>query len=300
MPLNLVTHHDCLAHQAGPSHPERPERLHAILQAVQQPAWSARLTFHEAPLVTTEQLERVHPPEYIDRVREACARGFAQLDPDTAVVEASWHAALRAAGGAVLAARLALQAEGSAFAAVRPPGHHAEYDRAMGFCLFSNAVIAAREALTQAGARQVLIVDWDVHHGNGTQHLVERDPAIRYVSLHQWPYYPGTGAAQEKGAGNIFNVPMAPHQEPEVYVAGLTEALEEALDDWTPSLVIVSAGFDAMAGDPLAGFTLRPRDYADITARLRRTGAPIAGVLEGGYGLETLTAGVCAFLEALE
>lgn len=196
------------------------------------------------------------------------------------------------------AARLAVEGE-PAFAAVRPPGHHALADRAMGFCLLNNVVVAARWALEEGGARRVLIVDWDVHHGNGTQALVETDPRIRYVSLHQWPLYPGTGRAEERGVGNVFNVPRPPGLPRSRYVDDLDAAVAEAVRGWTPDLVVLSAGFDALAGDPLAGFTLEPDDYATWVERFRAIGAPLASVLEGGYVPRRIAAAAAAHLRAL-
>ncbi len=181
----------------------------------------------------------------------------------------------------------------------RPPGHHALANRAMGFCLFNNAVLAARAALDELLAERVLIVDWDVHHGNGTQALVEHDPRVRYVSLHQWPLYPGTGLADERGVGNVFNVPRPPGLPPSVYVADLNEAVDRATDGWQPDLIVISAGFDAMAGDPLAGFTLEPEHYADWISTWLGLGVPVASLLEGGYMPQRLAAGVVAHLEAL-
>jgi acetoin utilization deacetylase AcuC-like enzyme len=185
-----------------------------------------------------------------------------------------------------------------AFAVVRPPGHHALAAQAMGFCLLNNVAVAAHAALAQ-GLTRVLIVDWDVHHGNGTQAIVEREPRIRYVSLHQWPLYPGTGRAEERGVGNVFNVPKPPGRPRAEYVAALDEAVQAAVAGWTPELLLLSAGFDAMAGDPLAGFTLEPDDYAEWVTRWRRLGAPIASVLEGGYAPSRVAAAAQAHLAAL-
>jgi acetoin utilization deacetylase AcuC-like enzyme len=189
---------------------------------------------------------------------------------------------------------------GHAFAAIRPPGHHALAARAMGFCFLANAVIAAREAQV-LGRKRILIVDWDVHHGNGTQSLVERDASIRYVSLHEWPAYPGTGAAIERGVGNVFNVPRAAGLAPERYVADLTEAILAATDGWQPDLVLISAGYDAMSGDPLGGFTLEPGHYGALMETLlaRCPGQPVVGLLEGGYNPSRLADGVIATLRAL-
>ncbi len=296
---HIVTHPKCLEHSGGPGHPERPERITAIMESLGTPHWEGLLEWHEAPRATIEQLERVHTPEYIDLVRSSSEAGGGQLDPDTATNEASWEAALRAAGAAVLACDLALDRGGRAFAAIRPPGHHALANRAMGFCLFSNVVIAVREVLLRPDMKRILIVDWDVHHGNGTQALVEEDPRVRFVSLHQWPHYPGTGSEDERGVGNIWNVPRPPGLPPDRYREDLLAAVTEATAGWRPDFVVVSAGFDSMAGDPLAGFTLRGEDYAAITSHLLSFQVPLTGVLEGGYNLENLAAGVGAFLNAL-
>jgi acetoin utilization deacetylase AcuC-like enzyme len=194
----------------------------------------------------------------------------------------SFDAAMHAAGAAIEAARLSVGGT-PAFAAVRPPGHHATATRAMGFCLINNVAVAAYEALEGMGLERVLIVDCDVHHGNGTQSIVEADARIRYVSMHQWPLYPGTGSAGEMGVGNVFNVPLPGGLSRGRYVEALTEAVARATDSWSPDLVLVSAGFDAMAGDPLAAFTLEPEDYGSWLVTWSQMGAPMAMVLEGGY-----------------
>ena len=246
-----------------------------------------------------DALLAVHPAHYLDHLEESSRRGGGVLDPDTITNSASWDAARGGAGAAIAAVESALAGH-PAFAAVRPPGHHALADRAMGFCLLGNVVIAARAA-QRSGAPRVLIVDWDVHHGNGTQALVEHDATIRFVSLHQWPAYPGTGRASERGVGNIFNVPMPAGLAPERYVEGLWDAVCAATGDWTPDAVLVSAGFDAMRGDPLAGFTLEPAHYTDLTRRLRERwpAAPFAATLEGGYVPGRLADGVLAHLAAI-
>jgi acetoin utilization deacetylase AcuC-like enzyme len=223
------------------------------------------------------------------------------LDADTVLNSASWDAALGAAGAVLSAVSHAHTTGGPAFAAVRPPGHHALAARAMGFCLLANAVIAAREAQS-LGRERVLIVDWDVHHGNGTQDLVEQDPSLRFVSLHEWPAYPGTGSAAERGVGNVFNVPRPPGLAPSRYVDDMLEAVDRALQGWTPAMVVVSAGYDSMAGDPLGGFTLEPGHYGDMVSALRSRcpEAPIVAVLEGGYAPARVADGVMATLKALE
>jgi acetoin utilization deacetylase AcuC-like enzyme len=296
-PLTVLHHPATLAHDNGPGHPESPERIRAILDTLRAGPLADRLSFVEAPLAEREALERVHPARYLDRIDALVRAGGGRLDPDTVAGPGSWDAALRAAGAAIAAARSALDGV-AAFAAVRPPGHHALAERAMGFCLFNNVAVAAYAALAH-GCERVLIVDWDVHHGNGTQAIVERDARIRYVSLHQWPLYPGTGRADERGVGNIFNVPRPPALPRTEYVAALHAAVEQATAGWRPDLLLISAGFDAMAGDPLAGFTLEPDDYAEWVTRWRALDVPIASVLEGGYAPPRIAAAAQAHLAVL-
>jgi len=226
---------------------------------------------------------RVHDRLHLERLRAISAAGGGLIDADTAMSPGSLDAALHAAGAATLAVERCLEHGGRAFVPVRPPGHHATADTAMGFCLLNNVVIAARTATDALGLDRVLIVDWDVHHGNGTQALVERDARIRYVSLHQWPLYPGTGLERETGVGNVFNVPRPPGLPRARYVADLQQAVERATDGWAPQLLLISAGFDALGGDPLAGFTLEPADYAAWTTAWLAFGVPVVSVLEGGY-----------------
>jgi acetoin utilization deacetylase AcuC-like enzyme len=295
----VFTHPDCLLHDAGAGHPEAPARLRGVLDRLaSEPAADVR----EAPAATPddERLLAVHPERHLARLAALAARGGGVLDEDTAMNGASWRAALGALGAAIAAAEHAASGRGNAFAALRPPGHHALAEQAMGFCLLANAVVAARAAQA-AGSARVLIVDWDLHHGNGTQALVEHDASVRFVSLHEWPAYPGTGAADERGVGSVFNVPRPAGLAPEQYVDDLWAAVEEATAVWTPDVVIVSAGYDAMSGDPLGGFTLEPEHYAELVARLRARlpHAPIAALLEGGYVPERLAEGVAATVRAL-
>ena len=298
MKLHIVSHPACLRHDPLPEHPERPARLSAVLEALR--AWPSPtpLTWHEAPAGAAADILRVHSVEYLRRLEALDARGGGRLDADTAMGEGSLLAAWHAVGAAVVAAHLALE-DGAAFAAVRPPGHHALPDAAMGFCLFNNVVVAARSALNDPGLDRILIIDWDVHHGNGTQAMVERDLRIRYVSLHQSPLYPGTGAAEERGIGNVFNVPRPPGLPRAAYVADLVSAVERATAGWIPQLILVSAGFDALAGDPLAGFTLEPDDFATWMVTWRGFGVPIASVLEGGYVPSRIAAAAVAHLTPL-
>jgi len=292
----VFTHPAGLEHSAGRNHPESPERLRVLLSRL---AKDGRFEVSAAAPASREALLAVHPAHYLDYLEADSRRGGGVLDPDTITNAASWAAACGGAGAAIAAVESALQGT-PGFAAVRPPGHHALADRAMGFCLLGNIVIAARAA-QRGGAAKVLIVDWDVHHGNGTQALVETDETIRFVSLHQWPAYPGTGRASERGVGNVFNVPMPPGLEPALYVEALWDAVGQATEGWKPDAVLISAGFDAMAGDPLAGFTLEPEHYADLTRRLRERwpGAPFAAMLEGGYAPSRLADGVIAHLAAI-
>jgi acetoin utilization deacetylase AcuC-like enzyme len=298
MNIHVVWHPSSLDHDPGHGHPESPERLHAILDLLRAPPFAELVVWHEAEEASQEALTRVHTAPYLRLLADVATMGGGQLDADTALNGASLRAAKHAAGAAMQAAMLALDGQPS-FAAVRPPGHHALADAAMGFCLINNVVVAARSALEDRGASRVLIVDWDVHHGNGTQALVDGDARIRYVSLHQSPLYPGTGRAQERGSGNVFNVPRPPGLPRERYVADLDDAVTAATDGWHPDLMLISAGFDALAGDPLAGFTLEPEDYRTWVMRWRRIGAPIASVLEGGYMPQRLRQAVAAHLLAL-
>ncbi len=254
--------------------------------------------WHDSEPAPQDLLAAVHTGDYLDRIKDVAAAGGGRLDADTVMNRHSYDAAVHAAGAAVEAARRALDGE-PAFAAVRPPGHHAIANRAMGFCLINNVVVAARWGIDRGGLDRVLIIDWDVHHGNGTQALVERDGRIRYVSLHQWPLYPGTGLREERGVGNVFNVPLPPGLPREKYVSDLNRAVDRATADWTPELILISAGFDALAGDPLAGFTLEPEDYVSWVAQWRGLQSPIASVLEGGYVPRRSAAAASAHLAAL-
>jgi len=295
----VVWHPACRLHNPGPGHPERPERIDAVLAALRAPDMSALIEWSEGRPAAREQLERVHPASYLDMLERLARSGGGALDADTVMIDRSWDAALASAGAAVRAVELGIE-RGTAFGATRPPGHHALAAHAMGFCFFNNVVVAARHA-QQLGKARVLIVDWDVHHGNGTQALVERDPTIRYVSMHQYPWYPGTGPADERGVGNVFNVPRPPGLPRERYVQDLLDAVDAALEGWRPDLLLVSAGFDSLAGDPLGGFMLEPEDMAGWTAAFRQcvAPAPVVGVLEGGYRLDLLGAGVRAHVRAL-
>ena len=283
--LALISHPDCLRHDNGPGHPESAARLAAVRARLDADLVAhGRASWLEAPEAGVEALSLVHAPDYLERLERVAAAGGGHLDPDTSLGPGSLRAARLAVGAALLAVERALAGEGPSFCAIRPPGHHATPTRAMGFCLYSTAAIGAMAALRRAAPR-VLVVDWDVHHGNGTADAVRREPDVRYVSLHQWPYYPGSGLADDVGCGNLFHVPRPPGLPPERYVRDLLEAVDRAVDGFAPALLIHSAGFDALRGDPLGGFTLEPEHYEQITLEIasRAGNPPALAVLEGGY-----------------
>ena len=295
----VVWHPACRKHYGGAGHPERPQRIEAVLDALRAPDMASVVLLREGVPAARAALERVHPAAHIDRLEKMAAAGGGALDADTFLGPSSWESVLASAGVALGAVEQGI-ASGTAFGATRPPGHHALAAQSMGFCFVNNVVIAARHA-QQLGCPRILIVDWDVHHGNGTQALVEADPSIRFVSMHQYPWYPGTGAADERGVGNVFNVPRPGGLPRATYVRDLLAAVDAALTGWAPDLLLVSAGFDSLAGDPLGEFTLEPDDIAHWTEVLRERmqGRPVVGVLEGGYRLDLLTAGVRAHVRAL-
>ncbi len=297
MPVAVFTHPDCIRHDPGADHPESPARLAITLARL---ARDPRASLHQATAGSPEDLLLVHPEGHLVQLEAMSEAGGGAISLDTVVNEASWRAVLGATGAVSAALAYAHQGQGHAFAAVRPPGHHALAARAMGFCLVNNVMVAARAA-QQLGRARVLIIDWDVHHGNGTQALMEGDETVRYVSLHQYPWYPGTGAAEERGVGNVFNVPRGPGAPAERYVTDLWNGIVAATDQWTPDLVLLSAGYDAMLGDPLGGFTLEPADFATWTSRLRTRlpAVPMVGLLEGGYAPERLAEGVAETVGAL-
>jgi acetoin utilization deacetylase AcuC-like enzyme len=281
MAVAVYSHPDCALHDPGPGHPEAPRRIEAVLAALAAvPAAELRTALPADPAI----IRTAHTQAHLAALTAAHEAGGQALDPDTVMSAHSWDAMLGALGAVLAAVDHGHAGASHAFAAVRPPGHHASADRVMGFCLVNNAVIAARR-FQALGRRRVLIVDWDVHHGNGTADVFRAEPRVRYVSIHQAPYYPGTGGCDDIGAGNLFHVPCPPSLPPSAYTKALLGAVDRALTGFAPSLVVFSAGFDALRGDPLAGFTWEPEDYAQLTrAVLQRAGWPAAlSVLEGGY-----------------
>ncbi|MDX6652757.1 MAG: hypothetical protein QOJ38_1538 [Solirubrobacterales bacterium] len=300
-----IRHPSSLRHETG-AHPERPARIEAIEAALAGRDWLG-LELVEAPAASREQLERVHPPEHVDAIAELSARGGGMVDPDTAVSPGSYEAALHAAGAGVHAVdRLLDGGERFAFCGVRPPGHHAERARAMGFCLFNNVAVAAAHAIDAHGAERVLIVDWDVHHGNGTEEVFYERSDVLYASLHQSPLYPGTGAAADSGRGPgeglTINVPLPAGSGNDEFVAALAEPVLARARDWQPQLILLSAGYDAHRDDPLADCQVDEAGFAEMARLVRRQaeslGAPVAVCLEGGYDLDALASSVLATIEA--
>ena len=289
----FVTHSDCLKHEMGAHHPERPARLTAIEDQLIASGVGQYLARYDAPLATDEHLARVHPPEYVRAIREVAPRaGTIHLDPDTAMNPYSLQAALRAAGAAVHAVDLVLQNKvRTAFCAVRPPGHHACRARPMGFCFFNNVAVAARHALAAHGLERVAIIDFDVHHGNGTEDIFEGDPHVLMASTFQHPFYPYSGT--EDPARNMVNVPLAAGAGSREFRQAVREAWLPALNDFSPQLILFSAGFDAHAEDDMAMLRLLDADYAWVTAQVKELAARHAegrmvSVLEGGYSLPAL------------
>ncbi|MCL1634456.1 histone deacetylase family protein [Luteimonas sp. SX5] len=299
----FFTHSACFAHDTGPGHPECPERLGAVIDGLRTAFETAQ--WQEAPRASRGQLLHAHDASLLDTVLETRPEGRIMLDPDTVLSPASAEAALRAAGAGVAAVDAVLGGETrTAFCAVRPPGHHATGDTAMGFCLFNSIAVAARHALDKHGLARVAIVDFDVHHGNGTQAIFEADPRALYLSSHQFPLYPDTGRDDERGAGNIVNAPLPPGASGAEFRAIWSEKLLPALDAFRPQLILVSAGFDAHWRDPLAQLRLAEDDYAWITEQLvlladRHAQGRIVSMLEGGYDLQALRECSVAHVRAL-
>ncbi len=301
----LYTHPACFEHDPGRHHPESPARLRAVLAALDDPEF-ARLERREAPEAALDDLLRVHPRRHVERILGAVPKsGHVGIDADTILSPASGAAALRAAGAVAAAVDAVVSKDAAnAFCAVRPPGHHAEPERAMGFCLFNNAAIGALRAREVHGLARVAVVDFDVHHGNGTQAAFETDGSLFYASTHQYPLYPGTGAVSETGVGNIVNVPLRPMSGSDQFRLGMTQRILPALDAFRPELLLVSAGFDAHKSDPLAQLLLDEGDYIWVTEKLLEIAyghadGRFVATLEGGYDLAALGASVAAHIRVL-
>ena len=307
MRVALFTHGDCLGHDTGPGHAECAERLRVVLRALEHPDFVPLLR-EAAPLATAEQLCRVHGPEYVAGLLalEVPAGMLLRLDKDTVVGPGSVAAALRAAGGAMAAVDAVMEgwAE-AAFVAVRPPGHHAESSSAMGFCLFNSVAVAAYRARDRWGLQRVAVVDFDVHHGNGTEAMFASDPDLFYASSHQWPCYPGTGKEVERGvAGNVVNAVLSPGSGSAAFRGVWAGRLLPALEAFAPELLILSAGFDAHRADPLAQLRMEVGDFEWLTVRLmevaeQHCGSRLVSVLEGGYDLGALAACAGAHVRCL-
>jgi acetoin utilization deacetylase AcuC-like enzyme len=301
-----LRHESSLAHDI-PGHPERPDRIRALEAEMTRHGWFGA-SLVEAPEAAREQLLAVHPESYVAGIESLCAGGGGFLDADTAVVPSTWAAALHAAGGAVALVDALLGGAASVgVSALRPPGHHAEPERAMGFCIFGNVAIAAERARSAHGAERVLILDWDVHHGNGTETIFAADPGVLFVSIHQWPLYPGTGPASFAGVGAgegfTVNLPVPGGSGDPVYRSLVAHVAAPLIRAWEPQLVMISAGFDAHHADPLATCEVTEAGFAGMTAAVRRAadavGAPVGVVLEGGYDLGALAGSMAALMPVL-
>ncbi len=305
MVTRIYTHPACLTHDMGMGHPESPARLTSVLAALRTPEFAA-LDWAEAPKAEFAQIMRAHPPAYIEGMLAAVPeRGLVAVDADTILSPGSGEAALRAAGAVVAAVDdVATGKVANAFCAVRPPGHHAEAATAMGFCLFNNVAIGAYHAREAHGLSRVAVMDFDVHHGNGTQAIFEQDANLFYASTHQMPLYPGTGSVRETGVGNICNAPLPPNAGSVEFRAAMSERVLPAIDAFRPELLIISAGFDAHKADPLANLQLVEADYAWATDELaaiakRHCSGRLVSALEGGYDLQALAASAASHVQRL-
>jgi acetoin utilization deacetylase AcuC-like enzyme len=299
-----VRHPSSYEHDTG-GHPENARRLTAIEEAMSEREWLG-LELVEAPAVELEQLLRVHTAGHVESIEAIAERGGGMIDLDTVASAGSWEAALHSAGGAVHATDRLLSEGGFAFCGLRPPGHHAERDRAMGFCLFNNVAAAAAHGLDR-GVERVLVLDWDVHHGNGTEAIFYESAEVLYASIHQSPLYPGTGAATDTGSGEgkglTVNMPVSPGAGPDEFLALVQRVVAPIAREWRPGLLCISAGYDAHREDPLANCELDDAAYGDMAASMRELAAeleaPLLVCLEGGYALGALSRSVVATLEAL-
>jgi acetoin utilization deacetylase AcuC-like enzyme len=305
-PALYLRHPSSFRHETG-AHPENARRLAAIEEALSERDWLG-LELVEAPAVARADLLRVHEATHVEAIEQLSARGGGQIDMDTVASEGSWEAAQHAAGGAVEAADRLLEAgEGFAFCGLRPPGHHAERGRAMGFCLFNNVAVASSHAIVERGVERVLVLDWDVHHGNGTEAIFYDSAEVLYASIHQSPLYPGTGAPSDvgsgEGEGHTVNLPVPPGSGNDEFLALVQQVVAPIAREWRPGLLCVSAGYDAHRDDPLANCEVDEAGFADMAATMGRLGAelevPALVCLEGGYSLSALAGSVTATIEAL-
>jgi acetoin utilization deacetylase AcuC-like enzyme len=301
----IYTHEACLDHDPGRNHPESPARLRAVMDGLSRPEFAV-LKRREAPRAEFDEVARCHPRPFIEAVLAAVPeRGHAAIDADTVLSPGSGEAALHAVGAVCAAVDAVIGGEAdNAFCAVRPPGHHAEAARAMGFCLFNNVAIGAQRARQKHGLERAAIIDFDVHHGNGTQAIFENNPHVFYASTHQSPFYPGTGARDETGVGNIVNVPLRQMSGSASFRRAYDEVILPALEDFRPDILLISAGFDAHRSDPLAQLMLLEEDFAWITERLlavaaRHCDGRLVSSLEGGYDLDALAASAAAHVRTL-
>jgi acetoin utilization deacetylase AcuC-like enzyme len=304
MTIAFITHRDCWKHDMGAHHPETPDRLSAIHDRLIASGLDMYLSFHDAPVASRQQLERVHPATYLDQLEASSPQsGIVHLDPDTAMNPGTWGAALRAAGAGVMAVDLVMRKEvPAAFCAVRPPGHHAERAKAMGFCFINNIAVAARHAVMEHGLDRVAVVDFDVHHGNGTEEIFAHDPHTLMVSCFQHPFYPYCGT--ENPAPNMCNVPLKAGTRGDVFRDMVTDTWLPRLREYAPQMIFISAGFDAHYEDDMGSLGLLEADYAWVTDRLRELAAQtsegrMVSMLEGGYVLSSLARSVTAHIKAL-
>lgn len=309
-PVSIFYHPDCLLHDTGPGHPERPERLSAIRQSLLEAPFAPLLHWHEPEPVPAEWIERIHTPEYRQYIEEACLKGqpFADFG-ETVICPDSYRAALLSAGGAIgIVDAVFRDGYSAAFNLTRPPGHHSSAEKAMGFCLFNNAAIAARYAEETYGIERICIFDWDVHHGNGTQDIFHGSPSVLFVSLHQLPLYPHTGEYYETGSGAgkglTLNCPLPPDSGIDQYLEVMEEEVLPAISAFAPQLFIISAGFDAHRLDPLAQIRLEAHHYHVLTRWILQRAADsamgrVVSLLEGGYHLQAIAESASEHLRAL-